>query len=75
VQGANITGNTVAGLVVDGSAEVTIINSTFMDNKRHKYGGAALIAGGASTLRVSDTRFQNNTHEEDGDYGGKCEQQ
>jgi hypothetical protein len=75
VQGANITGNKVAGLVIDGSAEVTIANSTFLNNTRDKYGGAALIAGGASTLTVTATRFQDNKHEEDADYGGKCEQQ
>lgn len=75
LQGANITGNIVAGLVVDGSADVSISNSHFVDNTRDKYGGSALIAGGASTLKVTDTRFQDNGHGTDDEFGGECEQQ
>jgi hypothetical protein len=74
-QGAKLTGNVVAGLVVDGSADVTITNSHFVNNTRDKYGGSALIAGGASTVKVTDTQFQDNGHGTDDEFGGECEQQ
>lgn len=75
VQGAKVTANIVAGLVVDGSADVTIANSDFLDNNREKYGGSALIAGGTSNLRIAGTRFNKNGHESDDTYGGEDMQQ
>jgi hypothetical protein len=74
VQDANITGNKVAGLVVDGSADVTLTDSQFRKNNRAKHGGSALIAGGTSALRVARTIFKDNLHGADTDFGGKNQQ-
>lgn len=69
-QGANVTDNVVAGLVVDSSADVTIINSNFSGNSRQQYGGSALLARGTSALLVQKTEFARNRHAKDLSYGG-----
>lgn len=61
----------MAGLVVDGAADVTISSSNFTENNRARYGGSALIAWGQSTVRVTQTGFVANAHGEDDTYGGE----
>lgn len=70
LQGAVITGNDVAGLVLNGSADVAITDSSFVGNKRKHHAGGALIAAGRSRLRVERTQFINNSAETDKGYAG-----
>lgn len=53
----------MAGLVLNGSADVTITDSSFVGNERKYHSGAALIAAGRSRLRVERTQFVNNSIE------------
>lgn len=57
LQGANITYNNVPGLVVNGSADVTVSNSNFTRNERPSYSGGALVIAGNATARVLGTVF------------------
>lgn len=61
-----MAGNDVAGLVVNGSAQVSISNSSFTWNLRGSWHGAALVVGGRATVRVAGTVFANNSAEDRG---------
>ena len=71
VQNARVTGNKATGLVVDGSANVTINLTDFIENRRDRWGGSALIALGSSTLTVYGTTFRDNKHGRDAQHGGE----
>lgn len=60
IKGAILTRNDVAGLAVNGSAEVSISNSSFSRIARETWDGAALVAGGRATVRVAGTVFEGN---------------
>jgi hypothetical protein len=70
LQRAVIAGNDVAGLVLNGSADVTIRDSNFTDNIRQVWSGAALVAAGQSRLRVERTYFVGNIVESWGKTAG-----
>jgi len=61
LQGASITQNDVAGLVVNGSADVTITNSTFSDNWRRAYEGSSLLIDGNTSVQMASVLFRNNS--------------
>jgi hypothetical protein len=60
LQGANVTGNKVAGLVVNGTADVSITNSSFTNNSRVVWHGAAFVAGGNAAVHIAETVFADN---------------
>ncbi len=70
MQGAVIAGNDVAGLVLNGSADMTISGSSFIENVRQVWSGGALVAAGRSRLRVERTYFVNNSVESWGKSAG-----
>lgn len=61
LQGASITQNDVAGLVVNGSADVTITNSTFSNNWRRVYDGSSLVIDGNASVHMASVVFRNNS--------------
>jgi hypothetical protein len=69
-QGANVTGNDVAGLVVNGTADVNIINSSFTNNARAAGHGAAFVGGGNATVHMAGTEFADNHIDDEQSNGG-----
>lgn len=72
MQGANVTHNAVAGLVVNGTAEVSISNSSFVKNERAWWHGGALVADGNATVHVAGTIFASNAALWTQHNGGVC---
>ena len=70
MQGAIVSGNSIAGLVVSGSANVTVTGGNFTDNKRQQGPGAALVATGNAAIQVLSASFSNNSAEGKGNYAG-----
>ena len=60
-QGAVVSGNNVAGLVTNGSAQVTLQDSNFTDNARANWDGGALVVAGRSRVRTASSVFRNNS--------------
>lgn len=60
----------MAGLVMNGSADVSISNSSFTWNLRGSWHGAAIVVGGRATVRVAGTVFANNSAENRGNDAG-----
>lgn len=55
-----MTSNDVAGLVVNGTAAVSIIDSSFVNNRRAVWDGGALVVGGNATVHLAATVFADN---------------
>ena len=69
-QGAVVSGNDVAGLVTNGSAQVTLQDSNFTDSARANWGGGALVVAGQSRVRIASSIFRNNKVAGRGDVAG-----
>lgn len=73
LQGANVTGNNIAGLLVSGSADVTLTGSTFDQNNSPEGDGtgpAALAINGSARVQVVQSLFTRNNFDEHGQNGG-----
>lgn len=65
VQGPNITENYLAGLAIDGSADVTITNGTFADNWGGYWGGGGMVVQGNAVVRVEMSSFTGHSRARD----------
>lgn len=60
LQNPVVTGNSFAGLLVNGTALVTIANGTFANNLASPLGGGAIIIDGDAVVRIVRSTFNEN---------------